>query len=473
MQRFSWKAQTGRLPWFDEARTALSLSAHLLLGQIALMLMPMMDLVTVGSLGSSALAAVGLLNSFTALLLLFCFGVMQALAPLTGTALARADGQQGARQILSQGLLLASAMGLAAGFATQLFAVAVPHLGQAPAVALAVRSYADALTPALLPAAWLCAWRVAYPLQGQAPFLALTLVACSLLHALANRLLVHGLGDRDGLGLAGLGWSYLLSYGLAAACFSWQDSRAAARLAGPRTAPPQTGAAAGWVQHMLSIGLPIGAVMAIEYTLFTGATLLMGRHGGQALAAHAIAMQWVTLAFIIPLAMSNTVLTRLSLAIGRMDTEEVRRVVGVSCGIALAFHVAIALLYVLAPAPLAGWLLPAGSQDREALLALAAPLMKLAALLQAFNGMAVVFAAVLRACRDTRAPLLQVFAGYWLAGLGSAWLLGAALGPVGIWLGMCLGFGLTIVLLLRRVRQRLLNLSDIFPQPEVAHAQSR
>lgn len=87
--------------------------------------------------------------------------------------------------------------------------------------------------------------------------------------------------------------------------------------------------------------------------------------------------------------------------------------------------------------------------------------------------MAVVFAAVLRACRDTRAPLLQVFAGYWIAGLGSAWLLGEVLGPVGIWLGMCLGFGLTIVLLLRRVRQRLLNLSDIFPQPEVAHAQSR
>ena len=472
MQRFSWKAQTGRLPWFDEARTALSLSAHLLLGQIALMLMPMMDLVTVGSLGSSALAAVGLLNSFTALLLLFCFGVMQAIAPLTGAALARTDGRQGARQILSQGLLLASVMGLAAAMATQLFAFAVPWLGQAPAVVQALRSYADTLAPALLPAAWLTAWRVAYPLLGQARLLALTLIACSLLHGLANRLLVHGLGELDGLGLAGLGWSYLLSYGLAALCFAWQDGRTARAAPAPPPPPPDT-AAPAWIPRLLAIGLPIGAVMAIEYTLFTGATLLMGRHGGQALAAHAIALQWVTLAFIVPLAMSNTVLTRLSLALGRTDADEVRRVVGVSCAIALAFHVAIALVYVLMPAPLAGWLLPAGSQDREALVEIAAPLLQLAALLQAFNGMAVVFAAVLRACRDTRAPLLQVFAGYWIAGLGSAWLLGEVLGPVGIWLGMCLGFGLTIVLLLRRVRQRLLNLSDIFPQPEVAHAQSR
>ncbi|MBB2484036.1 hypothetical protein H5407_02235 [Mitsuaria sp. WAJ17] len=472
MQRFSWKVRTGTMPWFDEACSALTLSAHLLLGQVALMLMPLMDLFAVGPLGSSALAAVGLLNSFTALMQLFCFGVMQAIAPLTGAALAGVDGRHCARQILSQGLLLATIMGLAAAFATQLFAFAVPRLGQAPAVAQALRSYADAMAPALLPAAWLAAWRVAYPLLGQARLLALSLMACSLLHGVANRLLVHGLGELDGLGIAGLGWSYVLSYGLAAAFFAWQDERAA-QAAGAARSPPPDAPAHAWMGRLLAIGLPIGAVMAIEYTLLTGATLLMGRHGEQALAAHAIALQWVTLAFIVPLAMSNTVLTRLSLAIGRADTDGVRRVVSVSCGIALTFHVVIALVYVLLPTPLAGWLLPAVSQDREALQELATPLLQLAALLQAFNGMAVVFAAVLRACRDTRAPLFQVFAGYWIAGLGSAWLLSAALGPVGIWLGMCLGFGLTIVLLLRRVRQRLLHLSDIFPQPEVAHAQSR
>lgn len=472
MLRTSFKAQAGHLPWFDEARSALSLSGHLLLGQVALMLMPVMDLFTAAPLGSPALAAAGLLNSFASLMLLFCFGVMQALAPLMGPALASANGRGLARQILSQGLLLASFMGLAAAIALQLFVALVPHLGQEPAVAQAARHYADALSIALLPGAWLTAWRVSYPLLGQARMLALILMACSLLHGIANRLLVHGLGDMPGLGMAGLGWSYVLSYGAAAAILAYLDSRASSRDASAQAAT-QDRCGPGWISRLLDIGLPIGAVMAIEYTLFTGSTLLMGRHGGQALAAHAIALQWVTLAFIIPLAMSNTVLTRLSLAFGRTDAEEVRRVAGVSCSIALAFHAVVAVACVLAPETLAGWLLPAGTQDREALLRLTVPLIKLAALLQGFNGMAVVFAAVLRACRDTRAPLLQVFAGYWIAGLGSAWLLGEVLGPAGVWLGMCLGFGLTIVLLLRRVRRRLLNLSDIFPQPEVAHAQSR
>ncbi|HLO96935.1 MAG TPA: MATE family efflux transporter [Burkholderiaceae bacterium] len=473
MNRMSYKTQAGRLPWLDEARASLSLSGHLLLGQVSLMLMPVMDIFTVAPLGSLPLAAVGLVNSFTALLLLFCFGVMQAIAPLAGKALATADGRQTARQILTQALLLASVMGLVAAFSTHLFVILVPHLGQDPAVAEAARRYADSMAIALVPAAWLTAWRVSYPLLGQARTLALTLAACALLHGLANQVLVHGFGDLAGLGIAGLGWSYALSYGVAAACFTAQDGLASARDPAARAGTDKAVPDQAWIRRLLSIGLPIGAVMAIEYTLFTGSTLLMGRHGGQALAAHAVAMQWVTLAFIIPLAMSNTVLTRLSLAIGRTDADEVRRVVNVACAIALGFHTAIALVYLLAPVPLAGWLLPAATQDREALTALAAPMLRLAALLQGFNGMAVVLAAVLRACRDTRAPLFQVFAGYWIAGLGSAWLLSEWLGPIGVWLGMCLGFGLTVFLLLGRVRQRLLHLSDIFPQPEVAHAQSR
>ncbi|MGM9513915.1 MATE family efflux transporter [Roseateles sp. DB2] len=473
MNRYTYKAQASRRPWFDEARASLSLSGHLLLGQVSLMLMPVMDIFAVASLGSSTLAAVGLLNSFSALLLLFCFGVMQAMAPLAGSALASADGQRTARQILSQGLLLASAMGLTAAIATHCFAYMMPRLGQEAAVVQAARRYADVLALAMLPAAWLTAWRVSYPLLGQARPLALTLIACTLLHGMANQWFVHGMGSLAGQGIAGLGWSYVLSYGLAAVCFAILDRRAGARHCIARTAPSEKPREQAWIRRLLAIGLPIGAVMAIEYTLFTGSTLLMGRHGGQALAAHAVALQWVTLAFIVPLAMSNTMLTRLSLAIGKMDPEEVRRVVWVSCSIALGFHAAIAVVYALAALTLAGWMLPANSQDREALMALTAPLMQLAALLQAFNGMAVVLAAVLRACRDTRAPLLQVFAGYWIAGLGSAWMLGTLLGPIGVWLGMCLGFGLTIVLLLRRVRRRLLHLSDIFPQSEVAHAKSR
>ncbi len=435
------------------------------------MLMPVMDLLTLAPLGAPALAAAGLLNSITALLLLFCFGVMQAIAPLAGAALGSASGRAQARRILAHGLVLSTALGLLGALAMQAFLLALPVLGQDPAVTWLARAYAPALSLALLPAAWLCAWRVGYPLLGQARPLARILLGCALLHGLANLLLVHGWPPHDGLGIQGLGWSYLLSYGLAAALLAWQDHRSA-----PPAAPAsgiESPSARVWILRLLSIGLPIGAVMAIEYTLFTGSTLLMGRHGSQALAAHAVCLQWVTLSFIIPLAMSNTVLTRLSLALGKADPAEIHRVVVVACTIAAAFHAVMGAGCLLMPERMAQWMLPASSPDRAAMLGLAVPMLQLAGLLQTFNGMSVVLAAVLRACQDTRAPLLQVFAGYWLAGLGSAWLLSQTQGPLGIWQGMCLGFGLTFVVLLRRVRQRLLHLTDLVPQPESAHAQSR
>lgn len=470
-----------RHDWLAEARASLDLSSQLLLGQVSLMLMPVMDLLTLAPLGAPALAAAGLLNSITALFLLFCFGVMQAMAPLAGAALGSPSGRALARQILGHGLTLSTAMGLLGALAMQAFLRALPALGQDPAVTQLASAYGPALSLALLPAAWLCAWRVGYPLLGQARPLARILLACALLHGLANVLLVHGWPPREGLGIQGLGWSYLLSYGLAAALLAWHDRKAAVPstpmpmpMPMPTPTPPDDATAARrWILRLLSIGLPIGAVMAIEYTLFTGSTLLMGRHGSLALAAHAVCLQWVTLSFIIPLAMSNTVLTRLSLAIGKEDPDEIHRVVVVACTIAAAFHAVMGACCLLMPAPMAQWMLPAASPDRAAMLDLAVPMLQLAGLLQTFNGLSVVLAAVLRACRDTRAPLLQVFAGYWLAGLGSAWLLAQTQGPLGIWQGMCLGFGLTFVVLLRRVRRRLLHLTDLLPQPESAHAQSR
>lgn len=452
--------------WLDEARASLRLSSQLLLSQFSIMLMPLMDLITLAPLGAHTVAAAGLVNSLTALLLLFCFGVMQALAPLAGAAIGTSGGLPQARGILAQALVLSTVIGLLGSLLLHGSLFALPALGQDPAVVRQATAYAQPLSWALLPGAWLCAWRVGLPVLGHAQRLARVLLACALLHGLTNAVLVHGWRALPELGIQGIGWSYVLTYSIAAVLLAWHDWRA------PWQVPSWSELGPGLVR-LLGIGLPIGAVMAIEYTLFSGATLLMGQFGSLALASHAICLQWVTLTFIIPLAMSNTLLTRLSLAIGRANAGEVRRMVVVACGLAATFHVAVAGCCLLLPARMAQWLLPTTGADHEALLRLAVPMLQLAGVLQAFNGMSVVLAAVLRACQDTRAPLLQVFAGYWIAGLGSAWLLTFVIGPIGIWLGMCLGFSLTFAVLLQRTRHRLDQFADLFPQPESADAQPR
>ncbi|ABM34348.1 MATE family efflux transporter [Paracidovorax citrulli] len=453
-------------PWRSEARASLSLTLHLLIGQTALMSLPLADLLSVASLGRHALAAVGLVNSVAALLTLVCFGVLQAVAPLAGAALGRGGGPAVARKVVGDGLRIASGLGVLNSGLLLLFAVLLPGLGQEPEVARQAQHYAAALAPGMLAAAWLAAWRVGLPVLGRVRSLSITLSACAALHFAANHVLVHGMAGLPALGMAGLGWSYAVTYGTGVLVLHLLDRRPVPQGAGQPHAPSSARA-------LLRIGLPIGAVMGIEYMLFTGSTVLMGRHGSSALAAHAVALQWVTLAFVIPLAASHTVLTRLSLAIGHADADAARRSTAAACVIAGVFHALVAGAWLWVPEAFASALLPVPIRDRDDLVATAAALLRVGALLQALNGFVVVLAAVLRACRDTSAILWQVLFGYWVIGLGSAALLGSMAGPAGIWWGMALGFGVALVLVLHRVRRRLTRLNDVFQPTEEIHAQSR
>lgn len=461
-----------------ECRASLCMSGQLLVAQAALMSMPVMDVAMTAPLGLQAVAACGLVNSVAALWMLFCFGVMQAIAPLAGKA---SDGAslKTVHSLLGPGLIIASVIGLLAALTLLLLSPALTLMGHPPDVKLAVQHYAPSLAPAMLPAAWISTWRVVLPIVGQAWSLALALPGGAVLHALLNRLLLDGTDRLPSFGLTGLGLSYCLTYGFVALVIgliyrrvSMTARGAARRKAGSREAKVAPRLAP--TRELLSLGLPIGGVVAIEYTLLTGSTLLMARQGSVALAAHTVVLQWVTLVFVIPLVISHTLLTLLSLSLARAGAAEVRRTVANACASAVVFHALVAAMFLLFPDTLVDLLLPSGNTvDRETLRRTTGPLMQVAALLQALNGMAVILAAILRAFRDTQAPMWQVFAGYWLVGFGGVLVLGRVAGAVGIWWGMTLGFGLTIGLLQHRVRRRLRDLNDQVYSLEASHAQSR
>ncbi len=66
---------------------------------------------------------------------------------------------------------------------------------------------------------------------------------------------------------------------------------------------------------------------------------------------------------------------------------------------------------------------------------------------------------MLRGLQDTRWPMLFAAFGYWVAGLGSGYLLAfhGGWGGIGIWTGFALGLGVVAVLMLGRwsMRERL------------------
>src|SRR5690606_3203888 len=78
-------------------------------------------------------------------------------------------------------------------------------------------------------------------------------------------------------------------------------------------------------RELFHIGVPMGLTVLAEVGLFTAATMLMGRLGTDEVAAHAIALQCASLAFMVPLGLGVAATVRVGIAYGRQDREGVRK----------------------------------------------------------------------------------------------------------------------------------------------------
>jgi MATE family multidrug resistance protein len=202
---------------------------------------------------------------------------------------------------------------------------------------------------------------------------------------------------------------------------------------------------------MLKLGLPIGAQMLLEGGAFNVMALLMGWLGVVQVAAHQIALNLASLAFMVPLGVSSAAAVLVGHAVGRGDAEGVRRSTIASLAVGAGFMLCTAALFISMPEPLARLY----SSDAM-VLALAALLLPLAGLFQVFDGLQVFAIGLLRGLGETRVPLIVNVIGFWCIGIPvSLWLgFGLGYGAVGLWWGLVVGLVVVAVFLIVRVRRR-------------------
>jgi MATE family multidrug resistance protein len=204
------------------------------------------------------------------------------------------------------------------------------------------------------------------------------------------------------------------------------------------------------------IGVPIGLTLAFEVTVFNAAALLMGRIGASELAAHAIALQIASLAFMVPLGVSQAVTVRVGRAYGAGDPGGVTRAGWTAFALGTGFMVFTALLMVTVPRTLVGFFLDTANPANERVVAFALSFLTLAALFQLVDGAQAVGAGMLRGLQDTRVPMIYAAIGYWGVGLpvGVAMGFGTELRGIGIWIGLALGLAAVAGLMLWRWMRR-------------------
>jgi len=432
-----------------EVRATLAVAGPLAAANLAQMAMGFTNTVIVGTLGSAALAAAGLGASLYFTVALVCSGILTAVAPLAGHAIGAGDNRRAGR-VAGAGLVLAALLAVPVVAALLMAGRLLVALGYEPALAAEISRFLGAIAwaaPGFLGFAVLRSFLVAAS-HGRTVMFALIL--CIPMNAGLNWVLVFGHLGAPALGIAGSGcataviqwlmFSGLGSYALAASSLAQYRMRPSLR---------------GWdeIGRILRLGLPIGGILGLEIGVFATTGIVMGLLGADALGAHQLVMNCISVIFMVPLGIAQAATVRVAVALGSGVPEMARRAGVVALALGVAYMAIMAVVLVAAPRAIARIYVDIDAPSNRGLVGIALYLLVIAALFQIFDGIQAIAAGALRGYRDTTVPLLLAVIGYWGVGFAGGWLLAfpGGYGPIGLWSGLAVGLAAVALMLTLRL----------------------
>jgi multidrug resistance protein, MATE family len=442
--------------WFDELRWTLALAWPLILANLTQQAIQATDVLLMGRLGATQLAAATLALNLTWTLSIFL--LITASSPMMATALGRrSNAVRDVRRTFRAGLWLVAMVMPPYWLLMWHVGPLMRAFGESEELASQGQTFLRAYM-------WLVApWLVFQLLRNfvaalERPKIVLWLsIAGIALNAVISWSLIFGHFGLPALGLVGSGVgstiTWLIMCGALIAVIALDRRFRRFHLFG------------NWwrfdrqrVIELIRLGWPIGATMGLEIGVFALAAYFMGWIGAPALAGHAVALQLAALTFMVPLGLGQAATVRVGLALGRRDEEGITRAGWTAWVMGLGFMATMAVVMWAIPHRLVTLFL-ADAPQNAAVIALAVSFLKVAAAFQLVDGAQVIGAGMLRGLHDTRWPLVFAVVGYWVVGLGiGSWLAFAAdWKGLGIWVGLASGLASVAVLMLARwlMRDRL------------------
>ena len=420
-----------------EMRALLKLAGPLIVTQMAQMAIMTTDVIMLGRLGKTEIAAAALGNTVFFFAWLIGCGPASAVSPMIAQILGtRPQDRTDVRRVVRMGFWVTIILWLP--LAVLLFHTEQILLlcHQSPVLAHGAGIFAFPLAFGLLFSIGFQVLRNYMTALGR-PNSSLVVMALTVaFNALTDYALIFGHFGMPRLGLFGSGVASSLSF-----TFSFIVMLIVALSA--------TGVRHYYILHhffrfhwakfgeLFRLGMPIGMTMMFEAMLFNTATLIMGTFGIATVAAHQIALNVASMTFMVPLGIALAATVRVGLAAGACDRDGVKRAGNCALMAALVFMTASGLLVASFPESLARLYFADTPSNADAI-AITAIFLRVAAAFQIFDGIQVVAALSLRGLKDAHAPMWLAGISYWLFGFPMCIALGYGLGMggLGIWLGL-------------------------------------
>ena len=455
-----------------EIRPMLHLAAPLAMAELGWMSMGFVDAVMAGRLGAAAIGAGSLGNMLFFPIAICGTGMLLGMDTLVAQSFGAKDATA-CRRTLVQGLWMAAAL---APVVALLLALTIPLLratGTNPRVMELLGPFVRALLWGVPPLLFYSAFRRYLQAMNIVKPITFAVVSANLLNFGGNWLLMYGNWGAPRLGLEGSGFSTSISRLYIALVLLIAVLRHQRKSAYPHL-PAKVGHASacqrplagasflGWrpqwptIRRLIALGFPSAMQILVEGAVFGVVTVMAARFDEVSLAAHSIAVNVISITFMVPLGISSAAAVRVGQAVGRKDPQGIAvsgwtaLLLGAgfmsSAGVALAFVPRwIARLYT----------------PEAAVIAASAALLRIAALFEVFDGLQVVATGALRGLGDTRTPALAHFAGYWIIGMPVAYVLCFTYGwgVTGIWVGLTSALILIGLILLAAWHREIRSLS--------------
>lgn len=430
----------------SEWRTLAILGGPILIAQIAQMANGVIDTVMAGHASAEDLAAVGIGSSLWMPLFLFFMGLLGALQPII-------SGYNGARTL--DRIMPATWQGLyLAGAGSVIMILLLTHVHPVLAL-LNLESRTAGITQGYLNAfAWgVPAMLMMTALRGLTDGLGHTrvIMAFSVLSTLfnlpLNYIFIYGKFGLPAMGGVGCGWATSLSNGIAAIALLLYLNRSEAyrrfHLLADWVKPDLAG-----LSYILKIGVPIGFTIFVEASMFSVIALFLAPLGPVVVAGHQIALNVVSLLFMLPLSIGMALTLRVSFLMGAGAPDTARLISRSSLILAAATALVFALMLLVFSEGIAK--LYTGEVDVQTV---TIRLLLFAALFQIADVIQVTCISALRGYKDTRIPMFIMLFSFWGVGLPLGYLLTftdllwPAMGAAGFWVGLTGGLTSASILL--------------------------
>ncbi|VAW43882.1 Multidrug efflux transporter MdtK/NorM (MATE family) [hydrothermal vent metagenome] len=437
-----------------ESALLLKLALPILLAQLALTGLGVVDTLMSGQVGTNDLAAIGLGSSIMLPVFMFSTGILLAITPLV----AKADGQSKPQRItsyLTQGVWLSLPLGVLSLVVLMNLEWVLDLLSLNDVVYQLTRDYLFYIAFGMPAIALYQVLRFFWEGLGTTlPTMWISFFAL-LINIPLNAVFIYGFGFIDPMGAAGCGvassivmWIMLL-LGILYVIKS--------KLTQPFLDFKSHVFSINWtsgLKPILALGVPTTFALLFEVSLFSMIALFVAPLGAVVIAGHQIAINFTSLAFMIPLSFAMALTVRVGVGYGEHNQAQLR----LSLITGFLFALVLGALLAVISYFLRIEIVSLYSKEADVLY-LAASLLVFAAIYQVFDAIQVTAAGALRGFHDSQITMLVTFVSYWGIGLGLGYVFAftdwifSPMGVLGFWLGIVLGLLLASILLPLRLKR--------------------